>query len=1065
MCADQVVNTNPTFTSSHTFSTDDITGTFDGLTQGTVGVGETPVIDFSATPMVTKEGVELYPINSEFGFIVDDFNGAVPKDFVDNPEYEEGYAGDLKGVGGEQVGLVISDAPTDVFMTPALLGTWLMGIGGSFVKASTEHYSVMQSILSDQAYPGDPLAEYPLDDDLIVIGGQYDGMRVADVIPIVGDVNGDGFADIKDVLTANESTIDENIAVSSDYSVTLKDDGKLLYRWGNAVKKPNDVRIEASLDLPDEWTQPDAQDPDLMPLYRVTAAELVVNHTVTNNPNDQIRPEDYENESAIGQLPTYEVLPDGKWVSTDDYYAGDGTFYPAGTVLKDPALAAAAQTSDLAAIGALSSDLAQGYTAAWYTTMDREPFEAALDDNGEYIVGPRWRLQTDKYGQDLPSVTIPLDPSLPPPPTQDEVKYNVGDDTTTVINLLDWALPISPLSLSAGYQNLSGTVSVNGLNMTDGFDVAFYIKGDIKPATIYDTQLIMTYEQLTIYDAGAAIAGTAESDYLVGQGNNSFTGGAGEDLFVLSYGVSDEWTEIQASTVTDFEVGTDTLGIIDFDINELNFSELVQQAIVGGNLEVSVGGILIATLTGVTEVLDYTDFIFLDRSLDQTLVGTVDDNYLVGDQFDNVILGGDGNDTLLGLAGDDQLFGEAGDDSLVGGNGNDTLNGGLGSDTLEGGDGTDAVSYMDAAGPVGVGLDGSVNWGAATGDIITDVENVLGSNFDDTITGNDSDNLLYGSGGNDTIYALDGADTVVGGEGDDELYGQDGNDILMGGLGADTIAGGTGDDTVSYEDASTAAGVRLDGGVNWGAATGDVISETENATGGFWGDTLIGNIGGNILVGGIGWDTIWGVAGNDTLLGERGNDNLYGGSGNDLMIGGLGADVMIGGNGVDTASYADEASSVGVRLDGGANWGAATGDTITETENLIGSAFDDTLVGSMSTNLLEAGDGNDTVYSLAGNDTVNGGAGDDMLYGQGGSDTFVFDDAFGNDVIADFNAIDTNEKIDLSSLSTISSYSDMTSTGQLYQVGADVIINDFSGNTITLMNVQITDLDATDFIF
>ena len=79
---DQVLNSTPDYTVSHTFSTQDVTGTFDGMTQGDVLPGETPVIDFSADPKVTKDGVNLYPINSEFGFLVTDFEGAVEKGFL-----------------------------------------------------------------------------------------------------------------------------------------------------------------------------------------------------------------------------------------------------------------------------------------------------------------------------------------------------------------------------------------------------------------------------------------------------------------------------------------------------------------------------------------------------------------------------------------------------------------------------------------------------------------------------------------------------------------------------------------------------------------------------------------------------------------------------------------------------------------------------------------------------------------------------------------------------------------------------------------------------------------------
>jgi Ca2+-binding RTX toxin-like protein len=847
------------------------------LTQGDVLPGGTPVIDFSALPKVTKDGVDLYPINSEFGYLVTDFLGAVAKDFVLNPEYLEGWVGDLTGDGGEQIGLVVSDAPTDTFQTPALLGTWLAGLGGNTVKASTEHYMVMQHILSDQAYPGDPNAQYQLDDDLYLIGGDYDGMLVADVIPLVGDVNGDGVMDIKDVLQPNESTVTENIAVSTDYSVTLKDDGKLLYRWGNTIKKPNDVRVEAELDLPDEWTQDDASNPGLTALYRITSAELVTNHTVTNNPNDQIRPEDFENESAIGQLPTYEVVADYNadnqgprevWVTTDAYYAGDGTLYPAGTVLKDALLAANWAASDLAGLGA--NDGAEGFTNAWYTTMDREPFEADLNDDGtEYDIGPRWRLQPDKYGQDLPGVVIPVDPSLPPPPTNDQVKYEVGSDTTTVINLLDWGLPISPLSISAGWQDEAGSVSINGLNLTDNFDIAFYIKGDIKPATIYNTTLVMDYEEITIRDKGDVIIGAAADDYLVGQGDNTFTGADGEDFFVLSYGVGHNWSDIESSVITDFEVGTDTLGLIGLGVTDVNFGTVFSQEVVGGDLVISLGDVELATLEGVTETIGLSDFVLIKPNgapIDR-LVGTTGDDYLVGDSFANRILGLEGNDTILGLGADDTLMGGVDNDLLLGGLDNDVLMGGTQEDTLRGDDGND---------------------------------------------------LLLGEGGFD------------------QLFGDAGNDRLDGGAQADRLDGGTGD------------------------------------------------------------DVLFGSQGADILFGSAQNDRLFGGTEDD-------------------------------RLDGG-------------TEN-------------------------DTLSGGSGFDVITGGSGDDNMTGNFNADQFVFQDGFGTDVITDFDALNNYERIDLSGVAAITDLVDLTTNGHLSQVGADAVIDDLLGNTITLLNVNVADLGQFDFTF
>ena len=483
---------------------------------------------------------------------------------------------------------------------------------------------------------------------------------------------------------------------------------------------------------------------ELKTLYRVTSAELLVHHTITNNPNDQVRPEDFENESAIGTLPTYTVIENyngeaGRtvWASTDDYYAGDGTLYAAGTILRDTMLAEAVEGSIPDIIGAMSEDLELGFTNAWYTTMDREPFEPDLTADGlGYDIGPRWRLQPDKYGQDLPSVVIPLDPSAPLPTTKDNQKYEVGAETQTVLNLLDWASPISPLELSAGWQNNSGTVSINGLNMTDNFDVAFYIKGDVKPATIYSTELVMDYEEIAVQAADITITGTEGSDFLVGIGNNTFTGGGGEDLFVLSYGTS-VTDVVTANVVTDFEIGTDKLGLIGFDalagfdVDLLESRALITQGVSGNDLTVSVDGDLVATLTGVAASLDVGTSIeageglnLLDSFMITNPGAGIDpaDNpvdpdpdpepdpeptVVTGTAGDDILNDTDGDDILFGLAGNDYLYGSAGDDTLSGGEGQDRLYGGTGEDTFVFADETGMdIVYDFVAGTDQILLDG-----------------------------------------------------------------------------------------------------------------------------------------------------------------------------------------------------------------------------------------------------------------------------------------------------------------------------------------------------------------------
>ncbi len=98
------------------------------------------------------------------------------------------------------------------------------------------------------------------------------------------------------------------------------------------------------------------------------------------------------------------------------------------------------------------------------------------------------------------------------------------------------------------------------------------------------------------------------------------------------------------------------------------------------------------------------------------------------------INGGLGNDTLSGLAGDDTLDGAAGDDVLNGGDGNDLLFGRIGANTLNGGNGIDTASYLTSF-AMQVDLAAHTATGQNVGDTLTDVENIIGSTFGDTIKG------------------------------------------------------------------------------------------------------------------------------------------------------------------------------------------------------------------------------------------------------------------------------------------------------------------------------------------
>ncbi|RON49096.1 type I secretion target [Pseudomonas frederiksbergensis] len=167
-----------------------------------------------------------------------------------------------------------------------------------------------------------------------------------------------------------------------------------------------------------------------------------------------------------------------------------------------------------------------------------------------------------------------------------------------------------------------------------------------------------------------------------------------------------------------------------------------------------------------------------------TLTGTSGDDVLVAGTGNNILNAGDGNDVLTAGSGNNELHGGAGNDLLYSGPGNDLLDGGTGIDT---------ASYAHATAGVTVDLSlltAQNTLGAGT-DTLTGIENLTGSNFNDTLTGDNNNNVINGGLGNDTLN---------GGGGDDILIGGLGNNTLTGGAGADTfqwLAGNSGHDVVT----------------------------------------------------------------------------------------------------------------------------------------------------------------------------------------------------------------------------------------------------------------------------
>ncbi len=195
------------------------------------------------------------------------------------------------------------------------------------------------------------------------------------------------------------------------------------------------------------------------------------------------------------------------------------------------------------------------------------------------------------------------------------------------------------------------------------------------------------------------------------------------------------------------------------------------------------------------------------------------DDVVIGSAFDDDIDGAGGNDELHGGGGDDHvdggtnsradfLFGDAGNDTLLGGASNDWLDGGTGTDTLNGGagddtyawsgsgagglqndvivegGGNDTMSFQGWSRAVTLDLSGAnlqtVSAGFLSVNGIVNIENVIGGNSGDTLTGDAGANIIDGGLGDDDIDAGLGADRIAGGQGDDTVDGEGGADVVSG---------------------------------------------------------------------------------------------------------------------------------------------------------------------------------------------------------------------------------------------------------------------------------------------
>lgn len=541
----------------------------------------------------------------------------------------------------------------------------------------------------------------------------------------------------------------------------------------------------------------------------------------------------------------------------------------------------------------------------------------------------------------------------------DTVSGHVENDTLILTDVTSAAVVLvrdsgsADLRLSAG--SSSGMITIAGQyssTLNKGIETIVFADG-------VTWQLDDIYDHATVSApvAGGTIAGTIFRDRMVGSaaadtlnasdgndtltgygGNDSLAGGNGCDTYVWGHDAQNAAIHDGNDTINDTSTSLAETDILDLSMSVSSAQALLTRALGSDNLQITdtVSGATITILNqfnAVTsgygiELIKFSDDVVwtLDDILSHTTAGLptqTSAQSVAGTSFRDQLLGGIGNDTLIGKAGDDTLSGGKGNDILFG---DDTTSGGLGPAPSAGND-----TYLWSK------LDGN--------DTIKDLY---------TST-NQIDTLNMSSVQSSDVYLSRSAGTT-------DLV------VRVASLAA---PGGYEYITVIQQYSSTNVGDGIEriilADATW--TLNDLLARVES-----WAPAQ-----------GAGNDSLVGTSYQDNLFTGAGNDSVYGGNGDDRLEGGAGSDLLFGGNGIDLARYST--STHGVSIDLGlttqAGAGDENGDVFTGIEGVEGSAFNDTLTGSSSANILYGMAGDDLIRSLNGYDSVFGGAGDDSIFASG----------------------------------------------------------------------------------
>ncbi len=345
------------------------------------------------------------------------------------------------------------------------------------------------------------------------------------------------------------------------------------------------------------------------------------------------------------------------------------------------------------------------------------------------------------------------------------------------------------------------------------------------------------------------------------------------------------------------------------------------------------------------------------------IFGTTASETITGTGAADLIYGSSGDDVVNGMAANDVLFGEAGNDMLRGGPGNDVIDGGTGTDTILYTGGGAIVANLAAS----TVFQTVLTTGTANGstpvqftDTLISIENVVGSQFGDSLTGNG------------------------------------GNNVFTPGAGADVLIGGGGVDTLDYSSATGAVFINL---------SNDTVSETSQTTGTFQIGAAMALVSTDTA---NGFSNVIGSQFGDRIRLHNGDNAADAGAGDDFIgvVVTNGRDFIDGGSGTDTFQVNGTAAAETFNIYTRNAWLAVAGNSAASlnanTEIVI------TRDGSASANIVVELDNIEEITVNTLNTTINSAIPNGVLEsGVNGGDTInVFGDF--TQTSLDYNTITIN---------------------------------------------------------